>query len=89
VRYAEQALSNANFELRWCPVGKRNAKLNVLAFNMGRLIGRGWVGRERVESCLLQACEGNRLLADDGEQQCRKTLASGLNAGALRPYHDI
>jgi hypothetical protein len=34
-KYAEQALSNAGWELRVCPVGKRNSKLNVLAYNMG------------------------------------------------------
>jgi hypothetical protein len=47
------------------------------------------VARDKVEFWLLRACQENGLLADDGEQQCRDTLASGLNAGALRPYHDI
>jgi hypothetical protein len=88
-RYAEQALRNASFELRWCPVGKRNHKLNVLAYNMGPLVGRGWIGRQQVEDVLLLACQKNGLLADDGEEQCRKTLASGMRAGMQRPYHDI
>jgi hypothetical protein len=88
-RYAEQALRNASFELRWCPVGKRNHKLNVLAYNVGPLVGRGWIGRQQVEDVLLLACQKNGLLADDGEEQCRKTLASGMRAGMQRPYQDI
>ena len=87
--YAEQALSNAGWELRVCPVGKRNRKLNVLAFNMGRLIARNWIGRLKVESCLMQACASNGLLKDDGIEQCRATLASGINAGMRYPYHNI
>jgi hypothetical protein len=89
MRYGERALSNAGFELRFCPVGSRNAKLNVLAYNMGRLVGRNWIGREQVESCLLRACVSNGLLADDGLDQCLATLASGIRAGMARPYHDI
>ena len=46
-------------------------------------------GRKRVEEYLLKCCEANGLLADDGLAQCRATLASGINAGMRRPYHDI
>ena len=45
--------------------------------------------RQRVEDYLLACCEANGLLADDGLVQCQATLASGIRAGALRPYHDI
>jgi hypothetical protein len=60
-----------------------------MAYALGRLVVRGWIAREQVETYLLWACRDNRLLDDDGIEQCQKTLASGLNAGALRPYHDI
>ena len=87
--YSKRALANACFELRNCPQGSRNSKLNALAYKMGRLVVRGWIECGRVESYLLRCCEANGLLADDGEQQCLATLASGMRAGALRPYHDI
>ena len=38
INYARRALANACFELRNCPQGSRNSKLNVLAWNMGRLM---------------------------------------------------
>ena len=60
-----------------------------MAYALGRLVVRGWIEREQVETYFLWACRDNRLLDDDGIEQCQKTLASGLNAGALRPYHDI
>jgi hypothetical protein len=89
INYAKRALGNACFELRQCPEGSRNHLLNVLAYKMGRLIVRGWITCERVERYLLKCCEANGLLASDGERQCRATIASGINAGMRRPYHDI
>ena len=83
--YARRALANACFELRNCPQGSRNSKLNALAYKMGRLIVRGWIEWERVESYLLRCCEADGLLADDGERQCLATSKSGLGAGAMRP----
>jgi hypothetical protein len=87
--YAKRALGNHCYELRHCPQGARNTKLNALAYNMGRLIVRGWIPRDRVENYLLKCCEANGLLADDGLAQCRATIASGINAGMKLPYHDI
>ena len=89
INYAKRALGNACFELGNCAEGSRNTKLNALAYKMGRLIVRGWLPRERVESYLLKACEACGVLADDGLAQCRATIASGINAGMTRPYHDI
>jgi len=56
---------------------------------MGRQIARGWIARDRVEEFLLKACKANGLFKDDGDAQCRATIASGINAGMKRPYHDI
>jgi hypothetical protein len=89
VNYANKALRNAAWELRVCDEGRRNHLLNVLSYKMGRLIANGWIGREPVEDWLLECCEKNGLIADDGIGQCRLTLASGLNAGMARPYHEI
>jgi hypothetical protein len=87
--YAGRALGNACFELRHCEEGARNNLLNVLAYKMGRLMARGWISRQRVEDYLLRCCEANGPLKDDGIQQCLATIASGLSAGVLRPYHDV
>jgi hypothetical protein len=87
--YAKRSLANACYELRQCPEGQRNIKLNALAYKMGRLIVRGWIMRDQVELLLLRACEANGLIADDGLAQCRLTLASGINAGMEYPYRDI
>jgi hypothetical protein len=89
LNYARRALGNHCYELRHCPEGQRNTKLNVLSYNMGRLIVRGWIPRDRVETYLLNCCEANGLLADDGLAQCRATIASGINAGMKLPYHEI
>jgi hypothetical protein len=87
--YAKRALQNAWAELRSCKAGRRNHLLNVLAFKMGRLIARGWIDRGLVENLLMRASADCGLLAEDGEEQCLATLASGIEAGMLRPYHDI
>jgi hypothetical protein len=87
--WARRALENAWSGLRRAKVGERNYRLNGMAYALGRLVARGWIGRGQVEHFLLWACRDNGLLKDDGVEQCRKTLASGLNAGAMRPYHDV
>ena len=89
VNYARRALLNAFDELRVCPAGCRNTKLNALAYKMGRLIVRGWISLEFVVMLLMRGAEQCRLLADDGERQCRATIASGIRAGMGVPYHDI
>ncbi len=40
---------------------------------------------ERIEAALLQACELNGSLAEDGEAQCRATIRSGIEAGLRDP----
>jgi hypothetical protein len=89
INYAIKALSNACQELRDCPVGGRNHLLNVVAYKMGRLVVRGWIGRHWVEDYLLGACKANGLLDEDGMNQCAATIRSGIEAGMQRPYHDI
>jgi hypothetical protein len=56
---------------------------------MGRLIARGWITRDRVESMLLKGADQCGLIVDDGLRQCRATIDSGINAGMKLPYHDI
>jgi hypothetical protein len=89
INYASKALRNARWELSVCGEGRRNHLLNVMAFKMGRLIANGWISRGRVEDYLLECCEANGLIADDGLGQCRMTVASGLSAGMAKPYHEV
>jgi hypothetical protein len=86
--YAKKSLMNAWSELRNCRVG-RNVKLNALGYSMGRQIVNGWISHEDVEKFLMWAARDCGLLAEDGEEQCLATLASGISAGLLVPYHDI
>ena len=87
--YAFCSLRNDTAELWASREGQRNIKLNAIAYSMGRQIARGWIARDRVEEFLLKACKANGLFKDDGDAQCRATIASGINAGMKRPYHDI
>jgi hypothetical protein len=87
--YAWKSVCNAWDELRRCRQGSRNATLNGLAYSLGRQIVRGWVSQDKVEFWLMRACQENGLLDDDGIEQCRKTLASGIGAGLRYPYRDI
>jgi hypothetical protein len=91
LNYARRALGNAYCELYMCRGGRRNEVLNALAYKMGRLIVRGWIRRDLVEESLWRACKANGLLDDpeDGPVKSRDTLARGIEAGMLKPYHDI
>lgn len=63
----------------------RNARLNIAAFNLGRLAGGGELDPADILPPLLQACERNGLLVDDGERACMATIHSGMSAGMQRP----
>ena len=49
---------------------------------------RGWIAVERVVQGLELACAFNLLTRDDGSDQVRAPIASGLRAGMERPYPD-
>lgn len=63
----------------------RNIELNKQAFVVGKYVGNGEIGVDVAVHDLLGACETNGLLAEDGEDQCRKTIYSGMPAGAKSP----
>ena len=86
--YAYVALRHAMNELLNSRSGERNTKLNIRAYSLGRLAARGWITVERVVQGLELACEFNFLTRDDGPEQVRATIASGLKAGMERPYPD-
>lgn len=89
-RFASKALNNAMNELMGAKLGDgRNNLLNALAYSMGRLVARGWVGLTRVIRALMHGCQYNGLLRDDGPEQCMATIMSGVRAGLKCPYPDL
>ena len=84
--YSKRALANACFELRNCPQGSRNSKLNALAYKMGRLVVRGWIECGRVESYLLRCCEANGLLRMTASGSVGRHALSGMGLGVYSGF---
>ena len=81
-KFAQAALNGCAQELQgMAPNSGRNDKLNKVAFRLGTMIARGWIGRAEVEDRLLAAATGCGLVNDDGERATRATLNSGLDDG--------
>lgn len=88
--YAAKALKENAAELATTQEGKRNGKLNAIAFRMGRMIGAGWIERSAVERALESACITNGLkpIGDDAAgnpEEVATTMLSGIEAGMTQP----
>ena len=88
-KYAVSALTNSVGDLAAAGVGSRNNDANAIAYRLGRMVARGWLDREEVFSAILQACETNKLVTDDGIDVVRATIESGLTAGMGNPHKDL
>jgi Protein of unknown function (DUF3987)/Bifunctional DNA primase/polymerase, N-terminal len=89
-KYAQAALQGCAQELEaMAPNSGRNDKLNKVAFRLGTMIARGWIGQAEVESRLLAAAATCGLLNEDGERATQATLDSGLGAGVREPHPDL
>jgi RecA-family ATPase len=88
-RYALAALRGCAAELSNAQSGERNNKLNALAFRMGTMSAREWVGRDEIDKELYAAAAACGLVAEDGETATRATLASGLGKGERMPHPDL
>jgi RecA-family ATPase len=88
-RYALSALHGCSEELAATPCGERNCKLNALSFRLGRMSARGWLSSEEITAGLMKAAVACGLVADDGEDAVRATLASGVTAGERTPHPDL
>jgi Protein of unknown function (DUF3987)/Bifunctional DNA primase/polymerase, N-terminal len=88
-RYAEAALRNCAAELAAQQKPGRNNLLNVCALKMGAMAARGWISRPAVADALYSACRVNGLVQEDGDDSVQKTLASGFEAGWVRPHFDL
>lgn len=65
--------------------GGRNDQLNRAAYNLGQLVGAKVLTEAEVTAALLAAAESTGLVADDGQDQAERTIASGLAAGIAQP----
>jgi hypothetical protein len=83
--YGRAALNSEADALAATPKGQRNAALNLASFRLHQLVAGGELAESEVAHALLQACERNGLLTDDGLRQCQATIASGARAGLQHP----
>lgn len=77
------AIKSSWANIQTAPRGTRNDMLNVEAYNLGQLVGHNLLTEEQVREHLMDACRASGLAHDDGEEQCRKTIDSGLSKGRL------
>ena len=74
-KFAQAALSGCAQELQgMAPNSGRNDKLNKVAFRLGTMVARGWVGRADVEDKLLAAATACGLVDDDGLTRCPRYI---------------
>ena len=83
--YGKKALEDECNVVASAPGGTRNDQLNKSALKLGQLVAGGVLDEDEVIRSLLDACAANGLLAEDGENQCLKTIDSGLGKGLAEP----
>jgi predicted P-loop ATPase len=83
--WAEKALRDECAAVARTPSGRRNARLNEAAFNLGQIVGAGELDEQRVREELFRAAEACGLVADDGAAATWSTIDSGLGAGKAQP----
>ena len=89
-KYAATALQGCFDELAAMPQHSgRNNKLNALAYRMGSMVARNWIGRDHVANRLYDAAAACLLVHDDGEAATTATIQSGLGKGVLKPHADL
>ena len=87
--YATAALDAVAEELAGTATGDRNNSLYKKAFRVGTMAAAGWISRAEIEAVLFGAAMACGLVADDGEAQTRRTIASGLDDAAGTPHLDL
>lgn len=80
-RYVQAALEREVADVAAAVPGTRNPTLNVAAYNLGTLVGAHALDAETAWSHLLAATAACGL----PEREARKTITSGLTAGAANP----
>lgn len=83
-RYAESALAGiiTRFHKEARP-GNRNNALNAAAYAVGRLVGGNMIDDSEAVAALVEA--SSLVFSDDEEGEVRRTIQSGMEAGASNP----
>ena len=79
--YGRAALAREQAAVAAAQPGRRNATLNMAAFNLGQLVVAGLLDPDEVWAVLLAAA----LEAGNPEAKARATITSGLAGGAAKP----
>jgi len=79
--YGLAALKDECQDLATTGDGARNTRLNLAAYNLGRLVGGNELSRSTAEEALFAAAERSGL----SQMEIEKTLKSGLEAGMREP----
>ena len=87
--YGLAALHQEIALLRNAAPGTRNALLNKSAFALGQLVASGHLNKDTVLWSLIDACNRNHLIRDDGFDAVQSTIESGLRAGLVTPRDTI
>jgi hypothetical protein len=81
--YVRNTLNSiVNDDLARTPKGERNHALNAKAYQLGAFVNHNLLGRGDVIEALLDAARANGVWTEDGDDQCRASINSGLNAAA-------
>jgi hypothetical protein len=83
--YGLVALDRECAALAATPVGQRNNGLNRASFRLHQLVAGGELPDSGIADHLIEACEKNGLVDDDGLESVKKTIASGRAAGLQQP----
>jgi P4 family phage/plasmid primase-like protien len=65
--------------------GARHRGLYDASRRLGQLVGAGALAPDDITESLLESCEANGALAEDGEKECRRTIRDGIRDGAAQP----
>jgi hypothetical protein len=83
--YVQSALSKELANVAQAIKGTRNQALNDAAFNIGQMVGSGWMDEAHARALLIEAAHANGMVRDDGLTAANKTISSGLTGGKGKP----
>lgn len=75
---ARAALAKECERVRTAPVGQRNTTLYLAAYNLGQLVGDGYLTSHSVYEALMEGTQHNGLPAAEAERTIRSGLARGI-----------
>lgn len=85
--YGLRALVEEGRELEGAEKGFRNDRLNKAACKLGSLIASGNLNEDTVKDILLDACQQNGLIRDDGLASFKATIHGGIRKGKQNPRY--